>query len=992
MAIGPVDIEFVLKGDVDEKMKNVSGTVRGEGQAIDEQFRRLAGSGTAAFEALAKSTQMQAVQLQRINSHLDENAKHQERLNKKMEEGVISQRDYQKATAALTTERTLLQQQAANLEKHISKEIEGNLQVAGSINDLTQRLSKLRDEYRNLSDMERSGAIGKQMQQEMKDLAKSIEEAESANLGFLDTLKNAPGPLGQTVSGIERMTRAGLKFIATPIGAVIAAISAALMAVTSWFRRTEEGQNALAKSSGYFKQVLDGLLDVVDKVGKWIYDAFTKPKTALKDLVDFLKGQVIYRFEALGKMASAIGKMFTKDWKEGFNDMANAMLQFQLGVDDAGNKIAEWGAKQVENAKKRAEIEDKLFKLRVEERKVNEDISATEAKIAELRFKGRDFELPEAERLAALREAQQLIEQNYQKEIDIATRRRDLVKEQKELSNSNVEDNEEISQLTIGINQKHAAMANEQRQLMREIKTLTKQVGDASVEGIQALQQELEQLQKKILDADSEQQKIIARRIIELQKELDLRIQIADENLRATRNAMYGSDIVPERMKPVTQNIDESFAKSKEIVKETTIEVEKLRQKIKQNEENVKSWLKAWHDEKLQKFLQTSQQILGIAGHIVDKYKEQLGLTEEQAKVIDDSLQMMSGIADIASGNVVEGVAKMVDSAISMFVKIPEEMNVRFEQLQENIEKVLRSIDIASRSMINLGKNDVLKALGVVNQQFQQVAKSARDLNEELAGKSYGPRRPGTSVYYENIRRDVADLNEEIEKLTEHLLRGQLSDKQRIAIEAVLESYNALVAQIDQITRDLTGTTVGELSDTLANAFLLGIDAAESWGRAVDDIIKRVITQQLTAAMIAGPVQEAIDKLIKDTDGGLTTNEAERFKETIENLAESVAPAFEQARQALESIGIDMGGQASPAGMVGAIRALTEETGGMIYGQLMGIRYDIKEMMSRTERSDEDIQTNLSYMAEIARNTRHNEKLNSIDDRLREMNILLANI
>lgn len=496
MGIGPVDIEFVLKGDVDNKMKEVSATIRGEGKAIDDQFRRLTGAGSVAFEALSKSTQLQAMVLQKVNSAIDENARRQELLNKKLNEGAISSQDYQKAMAALAVEKMQLQSQAANLQNQVGKEIELNKLVSGSIAEMTERLNRLKEEYKNLSAAERA-STGGQLQREMTELSKSITEAETANMGFIDSLKAAPGPIGSTVSGIERMTSASMRFIATPIGVVIAAIAAGLMALTSWFRRTEEGQNSLAKASGYFKQILDGLLDVVDKVGKFIYKAFTDPKEALSDLVDFLKGQVIYRFEALGKMASAIGKMFTKDWKEGLTEMGNAMLQFQLGVDDAGAKLARWGWEMADNARKRAEIEDKLFKLRIEERKVNEQIAASEAKIAELRFKGRDIELSEKERLAALKEAQKLIEENFQKEIDIAIRRRDLVKQQKELSNSNIEDNEEVSRLTVDIFQKQAAMSIELRSLMRDMNALTKAVNHATVVGVQALQQELEQLQKK---------------------------------------------------------------------------------------------------------------------------------------------------------------------------------------------------------------------------------------------------------------------------------------------------------------------------------------------------------------------------------------------------------------------------------------------------------------------------------------------------------------
>jgi hypothetical protein len=849
------------------------------------------------------------------------------------------------------------------------------------------------EQLRKVSDTVKGDS--KAMSEQMDSLGKSAGSAINNNQEYVKSLRDMPGPLGQATRGIEGMTRAAMRFIATPVGAVIAAIAAALMALTSWFRRTEEGQNALAKASGYFKQILDNLLDVVDKVGKWLFKAFSDPKEALNDLVDFLKGQVIYRFEALGKMASAIGKMFTKDWKEGLTEMGNAMLQFQLGVDDAGKKLATWGTEMAENARKRAEIEDKLFKLRIEERKINEEIAASEAKIAELRFKGRDETLPEKERLAYMKEANKLIEDNYQKEIDLATRRRDLVKEQKELSNSNIEDNEEVSRLNVEILNLQARQANEQRMLMRDMNTLTRAVGEGAVNGIQSIEKELKELQNALLTAEESQKRAIAERIIELQKELELRVKIADEALRATRNSIYGTDIIPEKAKPIKVEIDKEQSALKKAVRETSLEVEKLNQKIKENSDKVKKWLSEWSDEGIKKFMAYSSQILDITDHITEKYKEQLRLTEQQSEHLKGALRITGGIADIVSGNYIQGAAKIIDSAIGLFVKIPEEMNVQFEHLQDNVEKVLRSIEIAGQAMINIGNTDVIKAIGVVNQQLKQVAKSARDLNSELEGTSYGPnRRGGTSVYYGQITRDVANLSVEIEKLTTRLLEGNLSDAQRKSIEAVLETYNALLAQIDDITRQLTGTTVNELAESLSEAFLVGIDAAEEWGRAVDDIIKHVIIQQLTSEMIKGPVQEAIDKLIKDTEGGLTTEEAERFKTSIENLAETVGPAFNEARKALESIGVDLGGGVSTSsGMTGAIRALTEETGGMIYGQMMGIRYDIKAIITRMERQDEDIvQRQLVYMSEIAANTRYNQKLNSIDDRLAEMNLYLKNI
>lgn len=993
MAIGPVDIEFVLRGDIEDKLKSVGSTVKGEGKSIEDQMRRLTGAGTDAFDALSKSAQMQAQQLERINSAIEQNAQKQEALKEKLEAGRISAEDYNRALSILAVQKRDLSNQAANLEKQVTSEIQSNQMVTGSIDEMNVRLARLREEYNRLSDAERNEFGGK-LQKEMSALSKELDNASASGKGLLGTMRDAPGPIGSATRGVEQMTRAALRFIATPIGAIIAAIVVGLKALSSWFKRTEEGQNQLARSTGYFKQVLDNLLDVVDKVGEWLFKAFTKPKEALNDILDFLKGQIIYRFEAIGKMGAAITKIFSKDWKEGLNDMNNAVLQFQTGIKDAGERLSEWGKNVVDNANKRAEIEDQLFKLKVQERKMNEEIAASEVRISELRSKGRDIELPDAERLAALKEAQSIIEANYQKEIDLATRRRDLVAEQKGLSHSNMQDNEEISRMNVEILNLQARSADEQRELMREINSLSKAVGKNAAEGVAAIQQELETLQAAILDADGELQKAIARRILGLQKELQIRLDNADAALLAARNEASGSNIVPPQLGSLRAEIDKTFKAQQNVVNDTGLEVDKLSKKIKENAANVRKWIGEWNQEHLEQFLNTSSQILDVAGGIVQKNQELLGLNDDQARVIDNTFKMMSGMADIASGNIVGGVAKMVDGAIELFMRVPEEMNVRFEQLAENITKVINSIDIAGAAMQRLGNTDVNRSFSVINSQLRSIADAAKQINDELEGKSYGPRPGGsTSVIYREMRRDVSQLSEELEKLIDRLLGGNLSDAQRKAIDAVLDQYNELMAKIDDITQQLIGTTAGELANSLADAFLIGIDAAEDWGSAVDDIIKHVIRQQLTASMLAGPVQEAIDRLIKDTEGGLTTDEALKFKESMDALAESVAPAFAAARDALESIGIDIGdGSATSRAMTGAIRALTEETGGMIYGQLMAVRYDIKEIIAQSRRNDDLVNMNLSYLSQIAANTNHNARLVSIDDRLREMNVLLKNI
>lgn len=138
-------------------------------------------------------------------------------------------------------------------------------------------------------------------------------------------------------------------------------------------------------------------------------------------------------------------------------------------------------------------------------------------------------------------------------------------------------------------------------------------------------------------------------------------------------------------------------------------------------------------------------------------------------------------------------------------------------------------------------------------------------------------------------------------------MRGQLSDAQRSAIEAVLNSYNDLLGQLDNITQEIIGTTVQSLAESIAEAFLTGEDAAESWGQKVNDVIKYIATKQLTAELLVPSIKQATDKLVKDTEGGLSTDEARSFREAIEAITTNVGPAFEAAREALSKVGIDLG-------------------------------------------------------------------------------------
>lgn len=396
--------------------------------------------------------------------------------------------------------------------------------------------------------------------------------------------------------------------------------------------------------------------------------------------------------------------------------------------------------------------------------------------------------------------------------------------------------------------------------------------------------------------------------------------------------------------------------------------------------------------ENAQKQNELIQQTVGFLDESVSRYGELLGLSEDQQNVLQNGMNAMKGMAQIASGNVIQGAFTLIGTVAEMLIKTPEKLSEQFENIHQQIQKVIASLDIAEKSLSNLGQDSSITSLRIIKSQLLDLAEDAKSLNTELAKSSYGRRREtNMNLPASDMVKQAADLNAEIEKLSKRLLQGDISDDQRKAIEALLNSYNELLSQIDDTIQDITGTTVNDLGRSLADAFLSGEDAADAWGQKVDDIIKNIIVRQLTAQLLTKPITEAVNTLVNDSGDGLTTDEAVKFKETMDQLYAATGPAFEAVIKQLQSAGFDIGASTSSgsSAIKGISASLTEDTGSALIGQLMAVRVDIKDILKQVAMGQDDVGKNLLYLKEIAANTSYNKELVVIRDEMKDMNKIL---
>jgi hypothetical protein len=161
-----------------------------------------------------------------------------------------------------------------------------------------------------------------------------IQRSQEAG-GVTNLLSNS---MGGMIQGIMGITRASLAFIATPIGAVIAAIGLVVGALVNYLKSSQEGIDAVTSVTRPLQAVMSSLMGVLQSVGKYLFEAFSNPKKTLNELYEFVKTNLINRFTAFGKILEGIIEL-------DFKKVTNGVLQAGTGVENMTDKIKN-GAKE----------------------------------------------------------------------------------------------------------------------------------------------------------------------------------------------------------------------------------------------------------------------------------------------------------------------------------------------------------------------------------------------------------------------------------------------------------------------------------------------------------------------------------------------------------------------------------------------------------------------------------------------------------------------
>ena len=320
---------------------------------------------------------------------------------------------------------------------------------------LSQSLQNAQMELANLQAAQTDASLSFQR------VNQEIEQHDSLMVKMLGGYENyqtiigqLPAPIQGVIGGLNGMTGAAKAFIATPLGAIIAAIALALQALTTWFNSSVEGQMAFAEISGYVSGVLDQLKEIVITVGKAIYNAFSNPKKAVTDLWNAIKTNIVNRFKAVGDIAVGLGKVIENAFTGKFDaasrelsGLRDKFIQLGTGVENASGKIKNYikGVNDAAKANARLNKEEKSIEIAASEESI--ESSRRNKRMQELSAEMCNTSASTAKRKAALNEYKKLSEEQMNAELKLQDRRIALQEERMSLTTNAIEDENKLREL-----------------------------------------------------------------------------------------------------------------------------------------------------------------------------------------------------------------------------------------------------------------------------------------------------------------------------------------------------------------------------------------------------------------------------------------------------------------------------------------------------------------------------------------------------------------
>ena len=336
-----------------------------------------------------------------------------------------------------------------------------------------------------------------------------------------------------------------LALISTGIGAIVVALGSLI----AFLSTTQKGIDAVTAVTRPLQAIFQSLIGVFQEVGEGLFDAFSNPKQVLKDLADFVKNNLINRFNAFGVILDGIINLDFKKIGDGFLQAGTGVVDLTGKIKKAGEEAGKFFA---DAAAKGAEIDRLTKNIEKSEIKLNLERQKGLTRIKELDRIAKDTSRNTEERLKANAEQNEIAQATEKREQNLIDLKIQRLKVEQTLNDTSREGEKELANLQAEREQ------SKQRALDEELKGI-RVISQAQKEA-QAQQKAVEDEAKADADANVEA----------LQKQYDRELDLfVKSNQSKIDNQQFFTEeslrIEQARIDSISEKQRESAAKQLEI-------------------------------------------------------------------------------------------------------------------------------------------------------------------------------------------------------------------------------------------------------------------------------------------------------------------------------------------------------------------------------------------------------------------------------------------
>lgn len=344
------------------------------------------------------------------------------------------------------------------------------------ITDLETLNSVLEKTSNNTKDLKEDTS---KYEKEVKKTEKSVTNANKSQKSFSDTMSSAPGPIGALSNSVKGLSVAFKALLANPIILVFTGIVTVVTALFKAFTSTKAGGEALNRVMAGLGATFDVFRDVLVKISQPLIKLFTDPKQGIIDLGNTIKENIINRFvglaEFIPQMGEALRLLFNKEFGKAAETAGNAILKITTGVEGAIGKLGEIGSEIANEANEATRLTGVLQKLNDRERELNETRAEQNRLLVETRLRADDVNLSTEERLKAIEDVGKSETEILNQQLALERERLNALQGLANLSDSDAETLDKLSQQRIKITQLEEESLRKQKTIQRERNGLLKE-------------------------------------------------------------------------------------------------------------------------------------------------------------------------------------------------------------------------------------------------------------------------------------------------------------------------------------------------------------------------------------------------------------------------------------------------------------------------------------------------------------------------------------